>query len=359
MSWLTDGFSMLAISQLIIVIVFLGRALRTLEGKLSITLALSLMCIVLRQHSLLVGLDPLNHFLLLPALASPFLIYLLTHAVFVDQEAIRPFSWILAAYYILARFTGTSSLFGDIELGVAFAFIVFVLPQTVMLYFTSNSVYIVSRGFKPDLIEKRRKHRVIFGLAVSLFLLVLVSRGFMSFADPYLENLIPIKLDPLPGYVITITIFFLALGFNIVTLVPVGISSVVPTGAEKNLTSQEASEDISQFSPKTQRIITKINGLMNDERYYAKHNMGVSELSQAIGCPIHKLREIINKEMGFKNFNQFLNQYRLREATERLRNSELPVSSIALDVGYSSLSTFNSAFKYYYHMTPTQFRNTN
>ncbi len=46
-----------------------------------------------------------------------------------------------------------------------------------------------------------------------------------------------------------------------------------------------------------------------------------------------RLRKTINHEMGFRNFNQFLNHYRLAEASKRLKESEAPVSTIAFRGG--------------------------
>jgi AraC-like DNA-binding protein len=60
--------------------------------------------------------------------------------------------------------------------------------------------------------------------------------------------------------------------------------------------------------------------------------------------------------MGYRNFNQFLNFYRLGEASKRLRETEAPVSAIAFEVGYASLSSFNSVFKNQFALTPTEYR---
>lgn len=357
MSSFTDQISMLALSQLVIVIWIYRKTAGSLRGNLSIALIISLMAIVLRQHSYAYGFETLHHLLFLPALASPLIIYLLTHAIFVDQEQIKKYVWILGAYYIVARFLASTSVFGAVEIGFVFAFSVFIVPQFVMLYFVIDSVYTLVKGFNVDLIDKRRRNRLIFGIAISLFLLILVSRGFMSFPDPYLENLIPIRLDPLPGYVIAITIFFLSLGFNLVSLEPITITQTDHEGHQENWNLQNHSVDSIRATKKNQKIILEINNLMDNNRFYAQHNLGISDLSLALNCPKHKLRAIINKEMGFKNFNQFLNHYRMEEAAKRLKDSELPISSIALDIGYSSLSTFNSVFKCYFLMTPTQFRN--
>ena len=60
--------------------------------------------------------------------------------------------------------------------------------------------------------------------------------------------------------------------------------------------------------------------------------------------------------------NQFLNKYRIKEAKERLKDpkeSQYVVFKIALDVGFNSKSTFNTAFKKFTGMNPSQYREIN
>ena len=68
---------------------------------------------------------------------------------------------------------------------------------------------------------------------------------------------------------------------------------------------------------------------------------------------------MINGSMGYRNFNQFLNHFRIQEASRRLVDRDtrrLPVLTIAIDVGYASLAPFNKAFKNIHGITPTEYR---
>jgi AraC-like DNA-binding protein len=63
--------------------------------------------------------------------------------------------------------------------------------------------------------------------------------------------------------------------------------------------------------------------------------------------------------MAYRNFNDFLHAWRIREACEELARPDqarLSVLSIAMKVGYSSVGAFNRAFKARVGMTPTDFR---
>ena len=85
----------------------------------------------------------------------------------------------------------------------------------------------------------------------------------------------------------------------------------------------------------------------------------ISALSAALGHPEHRLRQLINGRLGYRNFSAFLNSYRIPEAQRILADSaqvRKPVLTIALDLGYGSLGPFNRAFKIETGLTPTEFR---
>jgi AraC-like DNA-binding protein len=75
--------------------------------------------------------------------------------------------------------------------------------------------------------------------------------------------------------------------------------------------------------------------------------------------PEYKLRAFIHQELGFRNFNAMLHVYRIAEASEILADaskSSLPILTIALSVGYQSITPFNNAFRELKGATPSEFR---
>ncbi|WP_443751099.1 AraC family transcriptional regulator [Asticcacaulis solisilvae] len=62
-------------------------------------------------------------------------------------------------------------------------------------------------------------------------------------------------------------------------------------------------------------------------------------------------------EMGM-TWQQALRRIRLMQAVERLATTPLPVTDIAMSVGYNSLSAFNAGFRELVGMSPTQYRAT-
>lgn len=52
----------------------------------------------------------------------------------------------------------------------------------------------------------------------------------------------------------------------------------------------------------------------------------------------------------------FLNLYRLKVASEKLKNTEQSISEIALNTGFNQPSYFNRLFFREYNMTPSEYR---
>ena len=71
------------------------------------------------------------------------------------------------------------------------------------------------------------------------------------------------------------------------------------------------------------------------------------------------MRALINKRLGYRNFNALLHEHRLRDACERLADpakAQLPILTIALDAGYQSIAPFNQAFRDAMGCTPSTYR---
>ena len=92
---------------------------------------------------------------------------------------------------------------------------------------------------------------------------------------------------------------------------------------------------------------------------YREAGLTIAVLATKLGLPEYKLRAFIHQELGFRNFNAMLHVYRVAEASEILADPKkvsLPVLTIALSVGYQSITPFNNAFRALKGMTPSEFR---
>ena len=95
---------------------------------------------------------------------------------------------------------------------------------------------------------------------------------------------------------------------------------------------------------------------MTVERVYRREGLTVAALAADLGMGEGALRALINQQLGYRNFNDFLHHHRLQEAAARLVAQDLPVLTIALDCGYGSIGPFNRAFRQRHGMTPTEYR---
>jgi len=126
-----------------------------------------------------------------------------------------------------------------------------------------------------------------------------------------------------------------------------------------SVAQSESSQDIevADSVPEQESEALKHMKIMMVEGFYRRENLTLKDLAKAMALPEYKVRAVINKELGYRNFNEFINEYRIKEAAERLINEpETPISNIALDVGYRTLSSFNRAFRKEKETTPTAFR---
>lgn len=107
------------------------------------------------------------------------------------------------------------------------------------------------------------------------------------------------------------------------------------------------------------RLATALELLMREERLYRREGLSIAGLALKFKVPEYRLRKLINQTLGHRNFNAFLNQWRLNEAKGALADpaqAAVPISTIALDAGFASLGPFNRAFKQDTGLTPSEYR---
>jgi AraC-like DNA-binding protein len=106
-------------------------------------------------------------------------------------------------------------------------------------------------------------------------------------------------------------------------------------------------------------LLRRLQRLMTVERAYRREGLTIGSLSAELGVQEYRLRQLINEGLGHRNFNAFLNRYRIDEARTALADpgqKQVPVLTIAMDAGFQSVGPFNRAFKAATDLTPTEFR---
>lgn len=91
---------------------------------------------------------------------------------------------------------------------------------------------------------------------------------------------------------------------------------------------------------------------------YKDHDITLGKFSRGLSLTPHLVSQVINEQLSC-NFNDFINSYRIEEAKKMLKDPEMKnytVASIAYDCGFNTLSAFNTSFKKFTGITPSQFR---
>lgn len=256
---------------------------------------------------------------------------LLLFVFFIFEEQCELPHWMLA----LIVFSVVSSLY--------FHFASIGLPgsplwlQLLKGLITIIAIGVVWLGREDDLVELRVKVRTICVLVLAIETLIIIFVEVITEFNP------PLLIDTFTHG--CIFIFTLAVNFFYSRLNPE--SQLMRPAVAASVTVEQAQD------PVIVELLTK----MKDERLYADHDLRVGTLAEVLRTPEYKLRQKINQELGYRNFNQFVNHYRIEEAGVKLReDNRTPVLTIALDVGFRSISSFNTAFQAHFGLSPTKYR---
>lgn len=86
-----------------------------------------------------------------------------------------------------------------------------------------------------------------------------------------------------------------------------------------------------------------------------RENVTLDKMAQEIGVSKYAVSRVFSGTFH-SNFNQYLNDTRLRYACAKLENTTDSIIEICLDSGFESQRTFNRVFKERYRMSPSVYR---
>ena len=131
--------------------------------------------------------------------------------------------------------------------------------------------------------------------------------------------------------------------------------------ADEHRASPEPAQVVTESAsnPQLAALAARAEAALRDDRLYRIDGLTIGRLAAELGVKEYLLRRAINRQLGYRNFTDFVNLYRLKEASQRLATREfddLSIVDIALEVGYASIGPFNRAFKARFGRTPSEFR---
>jgi AraC-like DNA-binding protein len=107
------------------------------------------------------------------------------------------------------------------------------------------------------------------------------------------------------------------------------------------------------------KALAALERVMAVERIYRQEGLSIGILAVRLKLPEYRLRQLISQRLGYRNFNAYLNHYRVEDAKVGLADptqAEVPILTIAMDAGFQSLRAFNRAFRAETGMTPSEYR---
>lgn len=132
------------------------------------------------------------------------------------------------------------------------------------------------------------------------------------------------------------------------------ILAAVAFGGELADTLQAASRsEKTPLDSREQQVLRRLREAIAD--VYSDPDLTLSALARRLDVPEHRLRRVIHLGEGQRNFSTWLNGYRINAFKARVDEDET-ILTLALAVGYNSLSAFNRAFKAVEGTTPSAFR---
>jgi AraC-like DNA-binding protein len=232
-------------------------------------------------------------------------------------------------------------------------------PMSVDVARTSLSVsflllglWHVLSGRSADLVEGRRRLRVWYAVATALYSLFVIASEWLL---PGGLSATPLSLANAAG--LTALIFLFAVFGTLVSTEAPLAPAAVPARPPPAL-SHELRPAAPPTGPDAAPLAT-LRRLLDHDKVFREQDLSVASLSQKLDIPEHRLRHLINRQLGHRNFSAFVNGYRLAEAEAALSDpaqATVPILTIALDAGFGSIGPFNRAFKTHTGLTPSEYR---
>lgn len=121
--------------------------------------------------------------------------------------------------------------------------------------------------------------------------------------------------------------------------------------------AEPAATDARGDDPRFDDVEARLSALMSGERLYREPALAIAQLARRSGYPEYLVSAVINRRLG-GNFWEYVNRHRIEAARACLADAadERTILDIAYDAGFTSKSTFNTAFKRLVGETPSAYR---
>jgi len=270
-----------------------------------------------------------------------FMIY--SFLVFQEQ---RQFPLILGVLFALQIVVEATLTLADISGDGLALMLLSTLLDIMQLLFVGFAIYWTVKGWRADLVEDRRALRwMIISLQGGLIFFVVLIENFLLASGSINDSQAQLVLVSAIAVLVT-AMLVATMQFDYVSL-----GNVI---RKVTVLKEESGEEVSADFD-----IDTFNRQFRDARLYREAGLTIASLAKKLSLPEYRLRAFIHKTLGYRNFNAMLHQYRIEDACDALadpENRSVPVLTIALTVGYQSITPFNNAFREIMGVTPSEYR---
>lgn len=219
--------------------------------------------------------------------------------------------------------------------------IIWIIHHILEILISGHAGWVVVRSWRDDLVDSRRQLRGAVIVAMVLFVVGLA--------------LVQVRMMLAPGapvYRGTIAALFAAI------VIAGAVTFLRPR--DQLFSAPKPIRSASIPAPSVDAVaLSRLEALMDTEEIWRREGLTIGSLALAVGIPEHRLRALINSNLGYRNFASFLNDRRIEQAMVELSNpanARQTVAALAYDLGYGSLGPFNRAFREAKGTTPTEWR---
>ena len=109
---------------------------------------------------------------------------------------------------------------------------------------------------------------------------------------------------------------------------------------------------LSTFTDKNQNRVSR---LMKYIQQNFREDLTIEQAASVAGLQLHSFCRFF-KNLTHHTFSDFLNEVRIAFACQLLQQTDLPITQVAFESGYSNVSYFNRSFRKIHRLTPREFR---